>query len=59
MQKKLDLMKTPEGESFLLFLKVLTENRIYSNERAGRSFNFGFSKGALIQGRRTFEGGAH
>ena len=37
MQKKLDLMKTPEGEGFLLISKTFTEYRIYSNERPGCS----------------------
>ena len=33
--------------------------RIYSSERPGCSFNFEFSKGELIRGRRSFEGGTH
>ena len=52
-------MKTPEGEGFLLMLKALAESRIYSNEHPGSSFNFGFSKGANIRGRCSFDGGTH
>ena len=48
MQKKLDLMKTPASESFLLISKAFTEHRIYLNKRPGRSLNFGFSKGGTL-----------
>ena len=53
MQKKLDLMKTPEGESFLPILKTLTKNRIYSNEHRGAHLILGSQRGSL------FKGGAH
>ena len=53
MQKKLDLMKTPESESFLLISKAFTEYRIYSNNRPGPSFNFGFSKGGTQIHQKT------
>ena len=55
----------PEHEGYFFYSRIFCFDliyRIYSNERSGHAFNFGFSKRggrAIIQRRRSFEGGAH